>query len=220
MNPRRPTPATSSDPLPSMSEVSAASASPVTPLAVGVGAALAATAFVAAQQPVVCGQTRADELRLHGALAKQAMGRADVTRAVHEVLVATGLIGHRSTGAVDAIPTAGAVAPVTPTPPPVPQVEPDRIPAPGEAPMVQPTPPPPPVAPEGGAREVDPTPPTPPPPQVRPTPHNLPRPGGLRRVEPVRPEPPVAVPGGLGAVQPTPAPTGPMLAARGTRRPG
>lgn len=213
MNPRRPTPATSSDPLPSISEVSAASASPVTPLAVGVGAALAAMAFVAAQQPVLCGQTRADELRLHGALAKQAAARADVTRAVHEVLVATGLIGHRSANAVDAIPTAGAVAPVTPTPP-VPQVEPDRIPAPGEAPMVQPTPPPP-VAPEGGAREVDPTPPE----------HQVPRPGGRRRVltapppPTVRPAPPVAVPGGLGAVQPTPAPSGPMLAARGMRRP-
>lgn len=197
---RRPTPAPSSSPLPSLDAVraEASPAPPTTPgsparrlgalsAAAGV-AAMAGGAVYAADAPV-CGTTRAEELGAHGAVAGQSLRRGDVAQTVREIGLALGWVRHAGEGTTVG-PTPGILRPgesgeVTLTPPEVVTA--------GAPVQVDPTPP---VQVEGGVHRVDPSPPTAP---VRP------RGGAPRRVDP---SPPVAprspTRGGARRTEPTP----------------
>jgi len=197
---RRPSPAASSSPLPSLEEVRAeASAAPEpgapgaasTPrralaLTMAAGVAAVAVGSVAAAHEPVCGTTRAEELEAHGTSAGLSLRRGDVSQTVREIGLALGWVRHAGTTSVGGPPdmtppglpemvTAGAPMPVDPTPP-QPQVE-------------------------GGVRPVQATPHTQPVPNRRP-----PTAGAPRRVHPVSaPETPrPGVRGGRARTNPTP----------------
>ncbi len=190
---RRPTPATHSSTMPSLEEVRAPDPTPAGPrttsartpgraLGVGLGAALVGVAggrlLTAAEAPQ-CGQSRMEELTAHAGPVERAAQRADLTRVLREVGLATGMLRHRSTTLETDVTPAGAM-PMTqdlpvdqpqppPQPPPQPQLDPPQ-PVPGG--MMQHTPLP---------AETQ-----PPPPRVRP--RVVPRPqisGGARVVHPM-----------------------------------
>lgn len=143
---RRPRPAAQSTALPSL------------------GAALTAAAAQGCEAPA-CGETRADEVVAHGPQAVRAIVTWRGEVAVHEVAIALGLLGHRSTRPQGPDMTPAGAAPVR---------GPEPIAAPGEAAEVTTAP----VLPrdvDGGVREVRPTPPMPPHP---PAPQAIPRPSG------------------------------------------
>lgn len=200
MNPRRPNAAENSSPLPSLHEATAeptpvvVHGSLASTVGIGVGAALMATAVVTLERPPVCGQTRADELFAHGPVINLELGQGEASRAIREVLIATGMLSHDSTWSLTPPRTSGGISAVNPHTTPTPPT-PERLSAPGEAPMVLPTPPiqptvqltveptvrHPPVATDGGGREVSVVPPQ------RPLAHPIARPGGPSRVNETMP---------------------------------
>jgi hypothetical protein len=129
-----------------------------------------------------CEDTRARELERHADRVSARGSAGDLTGFVREVGLAVGLVRH---GQEPSVQPAGAIVPVTQTPPvvlPPPQMEPQVT---GGTPM-----------------EVLPTPPSPPSPRVQPRPPRVqPRPP---QVQPPRPQEPEVVMGRRAAVGPTP----------------
>lgn len=174
---RRPSPALSSSPLPSLDAVRDTASAPVSTArqigawtAAAGAAAVAGGAWAAADAPA-CGASRMDELTAHAAAVEQGLRRGDVTQTVREIGLALGWVGHARGGAAVG-PTPDVLRPG------------ER----GEVTAIQrelltagvpvPTSPSMPMRSEGGGHGVDP---------VRPAPPRRPRAGAVRRVEPSLP---------------------------------
>lgn len=214
---RRPSPAPSSSPLPSLEEVRAepgpTAPEAMTPgqgsvgrralsLSVAAGvAAIAGGAVYAADAPV-CGTTRAEELGAHGSAAGLSLRRGDLSQTVREIGLALGWVHHAGATTLGGPPdiTGPGHLPAG-TPPAEPEIA-----TAGSPLMVDPTPP---TEVEGGLRPVQPIAPRVDPPR---SPHpprtpRVPTAGAPRRVDPVPTAPRVQPRGGIGRTTPTPRET-------------